>query len=62
MKSYPNAEFRSGFHAPPKNSIDHLHLHYFVLPFKIEYYDKIRYGKKELTSTEEVLMKLKEKL
>lgn len=31
----PTAELRFGFHVPPRNSIDHLHLHCIALPFVI---------------------------
>ena len=57
---YPDGVFRKGFHGPPINSIDHLHLHYFVLPFKINYYDKTKYGT-QLTSLESVFEMLKNK-
>ncbi|KAK3273073.1 hypothetical protein CYMTET_18665 [Cymbomonas tetramitiformis] len=29
----PGAETRFGFHVPPFNSVDHIHLHCFALPF-----------------------------
>ncbi|XAR54951.1 Sulfate adenylyltransferase (ADP) [Bertholletia excelsa] len=29
----PQSQYRFGFHQPPFNSVDHLHLHCFALPF-----------------------------
>lgn len=57
--SYTVAEktYRFGFHLKPYNSIDHVHLHCFLLPFDSMIKDKIVYGKM-LTSVEE----LKERL
>jgi Diadenosine tetraphosphate (Ap4A) hydrolase and other HIT family hydrolases len=33
-KDFPNDEHRIGYHHPPRNSIEHLHMHCIVLPFK----------------------------
>lgn len=33
-KNVPKEQRRFGFHIPPFTSVDHLHLHCFVLPFK----------------------------
>jgi hypothetical protein len=35
---------RFGFHIPPYNSIEHLHLHGFLLPFSDYVKDKFSYG------------------
>ena len=48
---------RFGFHLPPYNSIDHIHLHCFTLPFDSIIKDKIVYGKM-LTSVEDVRKKI----
>lgn len=48
--------YRFGFHLRPYNSIDHVHLHCFVLPFSSFTKEKIAYGKL-LTSIEEVIAK-----
>lgn len=32
-KAAPGAATRFGYHLPPFNSVDHLHLHAFALPF-----------------------------
>ena len=53
-------EYRFGFHLRPYNSIDHIHLHCFVLPFTSLIKDKIVYGKM-LTKVEEVVLKLNDK-
>lgn len=50
--------YRFGFHLKPYNSIDHIHLHCFVLPFSSLVKDKVVYGKM-LTSIEEVIGKLR---
>ena len=52
--------YRFGFHLKPYNSIDHIHLHCFVLPFASLVKDKMVYGKM-LTSIEEVIVKLRER-
>lgn len=51
-------EYRFGFHLPPYNSIDHTHLHCFVLPFSSFVKDKVIYGKL-MSSVEEVIEKIK---
>ncbi|XP_010542199.1 PREDICTED: bifunctional adenosine 5'-phosphosulfate phosphorylase/adenylylsulfatase HINT4-like isoform X2 [Tarenaya hassleriana] len=33
QKDAPQSTYRFGFHQPPLNSVDHLHLHCFALPF-----------------------------
>ncbi|CAM6099965.1 unnamed protein product [Calypogeia fissa] len=33
-KDAPNAHLRFGFHKPPLNTVDHLHLHCLALPYK----------------------------
>ncbi|EGR32259.1 hypothetical protein IMG5_091080 [Ichthyophthirius multifiliis] len=38
-------EYRFGYHQPPQISIYHLHYHAFVLPFRNQFYDIIKYGK-----------------
>lgn len=58
-KLYPKDNYLCGFHAPPLNSVDHLHLHYFVLPFSEKFYAEIKYGK-QLTLFSTVYEKLKE--
>lgn len=37
-------KYRFGFHVPPYNSVDHVHLHGFLLPFSQVKYDKFYYG------------------
>lgn len=37
-------QFRFGFHLPPFNSIDHLHLHCFIEPIDSFKYNRIFYG------------------
>ena len=49
--------FRFGFHLPPVNSIDHLHLHCFIEPLSGFKYNKIDYGWL-LNSVEDVIKKL----
>ena len=51
---------RFGFHQPPLNSMPHIHLHCFVLPFKTRYFDEEIYGK-DLTSVEDMIKKIKKK-
>jgi galactose-1-phosphate uridylyltransferase len=50
--------YRFGFHLPPFNSIDHLHLHCFIEPLTSWKYDKVYYGI-VLNSIEDTLEKLK---
>lgn len=50
----PKGEFRFGFHEPPMNTVNHLHLHGFILPFENEHYGKYVYGE-NLTRVEEFL-------
>lgn len=35
---------RFGYHEPPTNSVDHLHLHCIVLPITKPFYDNLLYG------------------
>ena len=61
--AYENITFysyRFGYHEPPINSVDHLHLHCLVLPITKVYIEKIVYGSL-LSSTETVIKKIKEK-
>lgn len=37
-------QFRFGFHLPPFNSIDHLHLHCFIEPIDSFKYNRLFYG------------------
>lgn len=46
-------DYRFGFHLKPYNSIGHIHLHGFVLPFKSFLQNKISYGH-FMSSIEEV--------
>lgn len=50
-------KYRFGFHLPPYNSIDHVHLHCFLEPFSSFAKDKIVYGKM-LTSVEDTVKKM----
>lgn len=43
-KSLGESEVRLGFHLPPHNSIDHVHLHCFLLPIKSWIEDRGIYG------------------
>ncbi len=52
-KDEEKAKYRFGFHLPPYNSIDHVHLHCFLLPFSSFVKDQIVYGKL-LTSVDKV--------
>lgn len=52
-----NRQFRFGFHLPPFNSIDHLHLHCFIEPIDSFKYNRIFYGY-FLNSVDAVLLKL----
>ncbi|KRX01716.1 HIT-like domain [Pseudocohnilembus persalinus] len=44
QKLFPGEEYRFGFHKPPMVSVDHLHLHVFVLPIKNNFINLIQYG------------------
>jgi hypothetical protein len=37
--------YRFGFHLPPYNSVDHVHLHCFILPFTNILKEKVAYGR-----------------
>ena len=37
-------QFRFGFHLPPINSIDHIHLHCFIEPLSAWKYNTLLYG------------------
>ena len=56
-KRRPNENYRFGYHEPPMNSIEHLHLHCIVLPITNNYLDKVIYGFK-LTKTEKIIAKI----
>lgn len=56
-KRRPNDKYRFGYHEPPMNSIDHLHLHCIVLPITSDYLDKVIYGFK-LTPTAKIIAKI----
>ncbi len=56
-KRRPNAEYRFGYHEPPKNTIDHLHLHCIVLPITNPYLNGVVFGK-FLTKTETIIAKI----
>jgi len=49
QKDAPQSIHRFGFHQPPFNSVDHLHLHCFALPYVPRYiyasYSLIFFGK-----------------
>lgn len=51
---WPNEKYRFGYHMPPNTSIDHLHLHGFVLPLKDQMKNMITYGYM-LTGTEKII-------
>jgi sulfate adenylyltransferase (ADP) / adenylylsulfatase len=36
--------FRFGFHLPPYNSVDHIHLHCFIEPLSGWMYNRVHYG------------------
>ncbi|KAL4496195.1 hypothetical protein ABPG72_012932 [Tetrahymena utriculariae] len=57
QESHPNQQYRFGYHSPPLNSIDHLHLHGFVLPISNCINNKILYGY-FLTSNQQIIKKL----
>jgi len=59
-KLYPGDQYRFGYHEPPVNSVDHLHLHCLVLPITKVYIDKIVYGSL-LSPTSVVIQKIKDK-
>eukprot|EP00899_Mesostigma_viride_P009167 jgi/Mesvir1/18251/Mv09526-RA.1 len=42
QKELPHSKQRFGFHRPPFNSVDHLHLHCFALPFQ-PWWKRLRY-------------------
>lgn len=50
-------EYRFGFHLPPVNSVDHIHLHCFVLPITSWKYNWLVYGW-GLNSVESVIKKI----
>ena len=50
-------EFRFGFHLPPFQTVSHVHLHCFVLPFESTVQDKMTFGK-FLTSVEDAIKEL----
>mmetsp|Transcript_36448 Transcript_36448/g.32715 ORF Transcript_36448/g.32715 Transcript_36448/m.32715 type:complete len:173 (-) Transcript_36448:127-645(-) len=56
----PKKEYRFGYHEPPMNSVDHLHLHCFVLPIATKYLNDVVYGYK-LCSTKKLIAKIHEK-
>ena len=41
---HPNTKFKIGFHAPPFTTVDHLHMHVLILPFKNEFYETNLFG------------------
>ena len=51
---------RFGYHEPPMNSVDHLHLHCFVLPISTKYLNDVVYGYK-LCSTKKLIARIHEK-
>ena len=53
-------KYRFGFHLPPYNSIDHVHLHGFLLPINEWKYDKMLYGW-VMTSIEEMVLSYRKK-
>lgn len=50
-------QYRLGFHLPPINSVDHLHLHCFVEPLQSWRYSWLHYGKL-FNSVDDILHKL----
>jgi len=56
-KRRPNDEYRFGYHEPPMNSVEHLHLHCIVLPITSPYLNGVIYGKK-LARTEQIIAKI----
>lgn len=53
----PNESYRFGYHEPPMNTIDHLHLHCIVLPITSDYLNNVIYGFK-LTPTDKIIAKV----
>lgn len=53
----PNESYRFGYHEPPMNTVEHLHLHCIVLPITSDYLNKVIYGFK-LTPTDKVIEKI----
>ncbi|KRX00315.1 HIT-like domain [Pseudocohnilembus persalinus] len=53
-KEQPNCKKKFGYHMPPYNSVDHLHLHCFILPFGSKIIQCIKYGC-ALTSTDKLI-------
>ena len=49
--------FRFGFHLPPVNSVNHLHLHCFIEPLTAWRYNRVLYGWL-MNSVDDVLAKL----
>ena len=43
-KSFPDSEYRLGFHVPPYISVPHLHMHGFALPIKNCFTNWFKYG------------------
>ncbi|KAG5248846.1 histidine triad family protein [Salix suchowensis] len=56
-----STEYRFGFHPPPFNSVDHLHLHCLALPFipKWKYLKYTSLGSLGFVEAEELLAKIK---
>lgn len=54
LEKKATAALRFGYHQPPMNSVDHLHLHGFMLPLTNDYLDKVIYGFK-LASTQKII-------
>ncbi|KAJ6704113.1 APRATAXIN-RELATED [Salix viminalis] len=56
-----STEYRFGFHPPPFNSVDHLHLHCLALPFipKWKYLKYTSLGSLGFVEAEELLEKIK---
>ena len=58
-KLSPRSEYRFGYHKPPINTVEHLHLHGIVLPIKSEFLSNLRYGKL-LTPTETIIQEVEQ--
>jgi len=56
-KRRPDDSYRFGYHEPPMNTIDHLHLHCIVLPIQTPYLNGVIYGEK-LASTQKIISKI----
>ena len=56
-KLWPDESYRFGYHEPPMNSVDHLHLHCLVPPIKVKYLDHVVYGIK-LAPTDKIISKI----